>query len=129
MHRGKTEIVVESESLLSEVHAAFSRAYPFLRLEAVERERRPVASAPQAPLQRYLKIAADRQMPFAIDISGGRTVAEVVEDVSSLFQTKLQICRKSGNVWNAVTITVGWTLERQNAAGEHISDIIRTSKE
>jgi hypothetical protein len=33
----------------------------------------------------------------------------------------VQVSRKSGNVWNVISITEGWTLESQNSAGEFIS--------
>jgi hypothetical protein len=31
------------------------------------------------------------------------------------------VSRKSGNVWNMISVTDGWTLESQNSAGEFIS--------
>ena len=33
----------------------------------------------------------------------------------------MQVFRKSGNIWNAISLTDSWTLESQNEAGEFIS--------
>jgi hypothetical protein len=32
--------------------------------------------------------------------------------------------RKSGNVWNVISVTDGWTLENQNASGQFISSVM-----
>ena len=46
-------------------------------------------------------------------------------EIFGLLGLNAKISRKSGKVWNAISLTKGWTLERQNAAGEYVSEIMR----
>lgn len=60
-------------------------------------------------------------MPITMDFNEERTVAEVEKDFRELLGVQIKVCRKSGNVWNEITLTDNWTLKSQNTAGEFIS--------
>jgi hypothetical protein len=125
MERNKKEIVITNDSLLADIQDAFSAAYPFLMIEFFRNDKCPLTSrhvkiAPGTPLKDLMSLQAMQ----VINIGSQRTVSEVLRDCIGTLGLTAQICRKSGNVWNAVSLTDGWTLDRQNAAGEYISAIM-----
>ena len=125
MEDDKKEISATEESQLQDIREAFTGFYPFLMIEFFQHEQAPlVHKVAKRVADKDLKVCAEPKAVHTIDMSSRRTVSEVVKDVTSLFRVKAQVCRKSGNVWNAVSLTDGWTLERQNTAGEFISRIM-----
>lgn len=126
MELHKKEIIIRGESLLKDVQEAFSACYPFLMIEFYHRNRGLMATtyAKIEPRTRVLPLAGI-QTSHTIDISRVRTVSEVLSEISSLTGVTVRMCRKSGNVWNAISLTDGWTLERQNNAGEYISTLMQ----
>ncbi|QEC65766.1 hypothetical protein FRZ67_00015 [Panacibacter ginsenosidivorans] len=60
-------------------------------------------------------------MPVKLRIENKRTIAQVEDDCIQQLGLLVQISRKSGNVWNTISLTENWTLEEQNNAGKFIS--------
>lgn len=67
-----------------------------------------------------LKQLLNKGSSLKIDMAGTRTVSELSHDLETTLGVRVGISRKSGNVWNLVSVTDEWTLETQNAAGEFI---------
>jgi hypothetical protein len=122
MEHDKKKIVITGGSLLH-IQEAFSGFYPFLMIEFFLAGHSRFSHT-EARLSLDKMALALSGKVYTIDVSSQRTVSEVVGDITRLFRVTAQVCRKSGNVWNAVSLTDGWTLERQNSAGEYISRIM-----
>lgn len=115
------EIQISDSSLVQDIQKEFSAWYPFLKIEFLSKDK-PVKNsrhaylAPDLPLKHLVEITACK-----IDIDKDRTVAELLNDLQHLLPVIVEISRKSGIVWNLISISDGWTLQSQNDAGEFIS--------
>lgn len=119
-------IHINNDSLVRDIQSEFSSYYPFLKIEFLAKNIHPKSSRtpslePHFQLKHLAKI-----LPGKIDISGNRTVEEVSNDIQDILPVIVQMSRKSGNVWNTISISHGWTLQSQNTAGEFISSEMAT---
>ncbi|MDB5232407.1 MAG: hypothetical protein JWN76_3212 [Chitinophagaceae bacterium] len=127
MKTGTKEIWLTNESLLSDIQEEFNLGYPFLKIEFLKtdteaRNLRSIMIDPSTSLKQLANLRIVRK----IDINNYRTVAEISHDFEIVLGIMAQVSRKSGNIWNLVSVTDGWTLETQNAAGEFISSEMTT---
>lgn len=117
----KREIQINNDSFVRDIQDQFSAYYPFLKIEFLSKNNplkntRNAYLEPHLPLKQQVDIIACK-----IDIDNNRTVAELSNDLQQILPVIVEISRKSGKVWNMISISDGWTLESQNAAGEFIS--------
>jgi hypothetical protein len=49
--------------------------------------------------------------------------------MSGITGVAVQISRRSGNVWNVISLTNNWTLDRQNTTGAYVSSIMAAGPE
>lgn len=115
----KKEILVYQNSLWIDIQSAFSDYYPFLKMELLRQGRAEHQITSLASRICLKHLTANE--PCIIDINDNRTVLEVMNDFKIILGLTIQVSRKSGNVWNVISITEEWTLKSQNAAGEFIS--------
>lgn len=114
-------IHISNNSLVKDIQSEFSTWYPFLKIEFLAKKINPKSSRmPSLEPHFQLKQLAEI-LPGEIDINGNRTVEEVTNDIQDILPVLVQMSRKSGNVWNAISISHEWTLQSQNTAGEFIS--------
>ncbi|MDQ6815056.1 MAG: hypothetical protein M3040_15075 [Bacteroidota bacterium] len=114
-------ITVNSHTKIGDVQTAFEVYYPFLKIEFSKNS--------LAIFSKTHKVSADiligkiSHFSASVNLKVGvdRTIDEVEKDCYELLGLSTQICRKSGNVWNPISITNSWTLQSQNSAGEFIS--------
>lgn len=114
------EIDVIEDDLVGNILAEFHRQYPFLRLRCYRKPHAEgTASASRDELDAGLPIADVTMFHTGgrIDISPGRTVAEVEADFYSRLGLCIQVLRRSGSTWLTTTATDGWTLGKQNEKG------------
>lgn len=116
------EILINKDSLLMDIQCYFSALYPFLKVEFFESAHttgmlKSTKIDPRTSIKKITKMG----LMCSIDINNSRTVSELSHDFQHKLGVIVQVSRKSGNVWNAISLTEGWTLEDQNAAGEFIS--------
>ena len=114
----KKEILVNDDSLWSDLQSSFSDYYPYLKIEIIQHRHRPHRNNTSSPITWLTPIIANEAC--IIDINENKTVTDVLNDFKNMLGLVIQISRKSGNVWNIISITCEWTLKRQNAAGEFI---------
>ena len=105
-----------------DLQGAFSIRYPFLKIEFLENKisGRRLGNTKIDP-RTFLKQLINLPVSRKIDIDSQRTVSELLRDFENIPGIIVQVSRKSGNVWNRISVTDGWTLESQNSAGEFIS--------
>ncbi len=123
--RNKKTLVILPGSTLSAVQEDFAAHYPFLAIECCGDDALhgilgdPADKAPGTNRPRFAR---------SVGISGERTVAEVVLDLRNALEMEVRLSRKSGKVWNVITLTDSWTLDRQNTAGAYISELMSEAR-
>ena len=114
------EILINNDSQIRDIQGKFSACYPFLKIDFLEESNAEKYSRsklldPRTSLKRLATINQRK-----IDINTNRTVSEVSHDFQDMLGVIVQVSRKSGNGWNAITISDSWTLQSQNIAAEYI---------
>lgn len=116
----KEEILIRPNAFWKDIQSSFSVYYPYLKIEIVENGLKTYRSSINDPSLRITPVSPPDE-PCSIDVMGNRTVSQVISDFKTMLGLDLQVSRKSGKVWNVISITDGWTLKSQNAAGEFIT--------
>lgn len=124
--RNNREVLIAGDSLFSNVQEAFTAFYPFLSIEFFQKQTGDsLPSHDKIESSTRIRKASNLISDALIDVNGERTVADVLADFVGALGVRARVCRKSGAVWNAISVTDGWTLDRQNAAGEYVSSIMK----
>jgi hypothetical protein len=113
------EIIISSDSLITDIQKAFNLFYPFLKIEIAMGK--GAASLKNADTNHSFKKLSELEAPKKLNVADSRTVADVEKDFREMLGLSVQVFRKSGKVWNVISLTDSWTLESQNKAGEFIS--------
>ena len=113
------EILINNNTLWVDIQSLFSVHYPFLKIEVIDHEK-SMARTWRIDHELCIKELGNITDACKIDISNNMSVSEVAADFKNKLGLNIEVLRKSGNVWNAISITGNWTLENQNAAGEFI---------
>lgn len=123
MISSQKEILITEHTLLSEIQSAFNNNYPFLKIEflKLDSEKNTSQKLKKIEPETTVKVISSSEMAATLNIEGNRTIAEIETDVKNVLGLAVQFSRKSGNVWNVITLTDNWTLEDQNNAGKFIS--------
>ncbi|TDH27028.1 hypothetical protein EXU57_09520 [Segetibacter sp. 3557_3] len=116
------EIVIRENSLVIDVERAFNLYYPYLKIELTGASNAlpNLKTTPVNPRNTISQLSPGK-LPVKLDVTSTRTVAEFEQDIKTLLGMRVKISRKSGNVWNTISLTDNWTLGNQNNAGEFIS--------
>ena len=118
----KKQIQINNETFLKDIQKSFNEYYPYLKIEFLEPKKYPLE--PRLKNDHYSMQVKDLsllQNPIAIDVSNERTIEDIIIDFKKNTGTNINVSRKSGNIWNVITLTGSWTLESQNNAGLFIS--------
>lgn len=118
----KKQIQINNETFLKDIQKSFNEYYPYLKIEFLEPKKYPFE--PRLKNDHYSMQVKDLsllQNPIAIDVSNERTIEDIIIDFKKNTGTNINVSRKSGNIWNVITLTGSWTLESQNNAGLFIS--------
>ena len=115
------EILINNDSQIGDIQNEFSTCYPFLKIDFLvkgngTKNSRTTVLDPQTSLQQLGKVNSRK-----IDINRHRSVSEVSNDFEEMLGVIVQVSRKSGRVWNTISVSDSWTLQSQNIAGEYIS--------
>lgn len=111
------EMCIEKGKPIKDIQKEFNQIYPFLKIELVEKGQ-PAA-----------RVVTGTGLPGNckhIDISAGRTVAELETDFRELLNLPIQVFRRAGSLWIETSLTHDWSLEQQNREGELFSTIHST---
>lgn len=118
------ELSISGSNTVQEVQHAFQEVYPYLKIEfffpfqaKATSYRKEEQLSGNTVLERYMRYRTSA----VIDISAHRTVAELEDDFAHLVGLRVQVFRKSGNLWIITSLTDDWTLEKQNSEGEMFS--------
>jgi hypothetical protein len=122
MENNNKQIIMTGNSLLIDIQKHFNIVYPFLKIEFCTNSKGIFPSKkhlvnPQSPLSMVSGLSNE----VTLHLDDDRTVAEIETDCRELLEVSSQVYRKSGNVWNVISLTDNWTLRSQNNAAEFIS--------
>ncbi|NNV55688.1 hypothetical protein [Limnovirga soli] len=115
---------IEAWNTFEEVQLEFNKVFPYLKIENMVHQ---VASSnggiksitTNKKLSQLQKVQGD----FFIEIYEETTVAELVQQLTALFNLPTKVLRKSNNLWIETTLTDNWTLVKQNMAGKQFNAI------
>lgn len=118
------EIEVNGDRLVKDIKSEFNLLYPFLKIEFLKREVSNSSASNKVDKvgdETPIKQLSTSKSRATISLESYRTIQDLENDFHNLLGIHIQVLRKSGNVWNIISLTDAWTLESQNKAGEFIS--------
>ena len=131
------KLTINSSTTVAEVQAAFSREFPYLKIEFFTRAHdvgesswsKYMVSNKQERLGRLIALKAN-DVPF--ELSGSMTVAEFEQGFQKHLGLGVQVFRKSMGSWLVTSSTDSWTLDVQNAQGHEsattVSEMVYTER-
>jgi len=118
-------IIITSEKLIHEIQDEFNKLFPFLKIEffikSVINSKETINKISSLlTIGNVDKTRGSKEM----EVSPCMTVKEFENNFENKFGMYAQLYRKSGNLWQEITITDNWTMQQQDEAGNEISTII-----
>jgi len=118
-------IIITSEKLIHEIQDEFNKLFPFLKIEffikSVINSKETINKISSLlTIGNGDKTRGSKEM----EVSPYMTVKEFENNFENKFGMYAQLYRKSGNLWQEITITDNWTMQQQDEAGNEISTII-----
>lgn len=105
------QLKITADLTIGQLQQFFSGYFPFLSVRIMDN--------PALPLHTTLRKAGMGKWKEGIlDFDPETTVAELEKTFRKKFGLKVQVFRRSGDVWLETTITDKWTLFQQNKHGE-----------
>ncbi len=113
------EFKIEAGKPFKKIQENFNELYPYLRIEDL----RMVNTSIGGPLKKLnlcnkAKLQKDSTDKVFITINKLTTVADLINQFCENLNLPVRVLRKSNNHWIETSLTVHWTLERQNIAGK-----------
>lgn len=103
------------------VEKEFNRIYPFLRIEfAKNADGKPDAPANETPDDDILHARANHLLVDELKMSDASKVSELEAALQQVFDSPVQVLRKSGNFWIGTRMTRELTLKQQNDHGREL---------
>ena len=129
---------IARQRLLKEVQEAFTKAYPYLRIDFTRgrdgRAVRTLSSSGDADAaasllppdeQEVVRSVAEKLLWGELGLSDDTKINEVEVLLQYEFGLPAQVLRKSGNLWLETRMTQHWTLRQQNDHGYEIAQGFR----
>ncbi|MCW3079042.1 hypothetical protein [Segetibacter sp.] len=115
------KITITTDTKVRDVQAQFETCYPFLKIEFSKSKSGDFTRSSKVNPDNLISKISSLPGTVSLNVEAERTIAQVEEECQKLLGLSIQICRKSGNISNAISITNSWTLQSQNIAAEFIS--------
>jgi hypothetical protein len=113
---------INSSTTIAEVQAAFSREFPFLKIEFFTRPHDVGESSWSKYMvfnkqERFGKLVPFKGNDVPFELNGSMTVADFEQSFQKHLGLGIQVFRKSMGSWLITSSTDNWTLAAQNAQG------------
>jgi hypothetical protein len=111
------DITIDQTKKLSEIQAAFSKRFPYLKIEFYNSTHAAgEGSHKENTIDAHLTIqeVQPKKAEGLLHIQGLMTVAELESGFANTFGLSAQVFRKSGSIWLQTTVSDHWTLAEQN---------------
>lgn len=119
---------IRAEDTIWKLQYNFSEAFPFLRIEFFKPAHKDSKKGPDQmlhPSTTVRKAYIGKEKTGILEFSPSATVGELEKWFIERFHLKVQVYRKSGDLWLETTATDNWTLEQQNKHGAESVEIIK----
>lgn len=113
-------MIITKEMSIQDLKDAFNKLFPYLKLEAYEKEHDIYQGSPadeQYPAETKLVEIIDIEYPTEIVVSPVMTVALLEEIFEEMYELHVQVFRKSGKQWIQTINTDSKTLGALNETG------------
>ena len=109
MKTNNNEIVLKTETLIRDIQMQFNSFYPFLKIEFLKNSGMVSGKNLHLNSQLCLNEVSEIISTLEMNVDKNRTVLQIAEDCKKI-GLFIQVLRKSGNVWNVISLTDNWTL-------------------
>lgn len=120
METNNNEIVLKPDSIIAHIQMRFNLFYPFLKIEFLKNPANTSGKNLLLNAALCLTDVSSINSTQKINVDKSRTVSEIADDCKKM-GLYIQVLRRSGNIWNVISLTDSWTLENQNNEGQFIS--------
>ena len=121
-------MIITSQKLIKEIQNEFNTLFPFLQIEFFSLlNRKSKETINKIPNLFTLGNAHKIKELVKIEILPCTIVKDFESDFKNKFGLHAKLYRKSGNLWQEITITGTWTMKQQDKTGDEISTIINNS--
>ena len=120
MEANNNQIVLKPNSIIADIQIQFNLFYPFLKIEFLKNPGNVSGKNLRLNAELCLSEVSEITSTKEINVAKSRTVLEIAVDCKKM-GLYIQVLRRSGNVWNVISLTDSWTLENQNNEGKFIS--------
>lgn len=120
-------IIINDHRKIFAIQEAFSKAFPYLKLEFLSKPHTSTGSSSPKLVRRNSKTLGECRVVHnkgKITITPNMSVADLEQKFSDVYGLKIQVYRKSGTSWLETSVTDGWSLEEQNSQGEILSKMV-----
>lgn len=125
------ELLIHDSYKLCEIQAAFSKHFPYLKLEFfnIDPTKERIFSKETLITQTNKTLAEVRHLHNLghLSINGHQKVSTLEKHFVNEFGINIQVFRKSGKAWLQTTTTDEWTLSEQNKIGKEM-EIVATDE-
>lgn len=121
METNTYHIILEPIKVIGDIQFQFNSLYPFLKIEFSKINGSSTIKRVNLNSVYCLKDISALSSAVILNVDKNRTIKQIVSDCTDKLDLRMQVFRKSGNVWNVISLTDCWTLENQNNAGQFIS--------
>lgn len=123
------EILIDDNTLLSDIQKEFNTHFPYLKLEFFEfdisgksvNSKEHLITNTQQPINKIRHI----HLAGHISMNGHQKVSTFEQHFRENLGVNVQVFRKSGNAWLQTITTDSWTLAEQNKKGEEMKDEVK----
>ena len=120
METNNNEIVLKPDSIIADIQIQFNLFYPFLKIEFLKTPGNVSGKNLRHNGELCLSEVSEITSIKEINVAKNRTVLQIADDCKKM-GLYIQVLRRSGNIWNVISLTDSWTLENQNNEGQFIS--------
>ena len=113
---------IDESTKIHDVQRAFSKAYPFLKLDfnqSMYPEQHVAQVSERIHRHNFINKESGLSAPFTLNMNQYRTVSEMEQDVHEIFGISARVLRKTGRNLVADSVSDDRTLEMHNQPGEN----------
>ena len=113
-------MIIDQNTLLSDIQAAFSNEFQHLRIEFYRTHHDTgEGSAEREKLASDVRVGdiSNAGTSGGLNLNDRQTISEFEKMLLKMFGLNVQVFRRSGNLWLQTTTTDNWTLEEANRKG------------
>jgi len=120
------KITINDSRKINAIQKEFNEVFPYLKLEFFSKAHTKGVASASRFMKSNTKTLGECRIIHKnghVAINPSMTVGDLEQAFQDRYGLSLQVFRKSGRSWLETSATDGWTLEKQNAEGEALSNM------